>query len=132
VINTATHHRAVLVSDVSREPWNQVRIEAEASGLTVRVWVLRALRRACGLPEAGEVERPFGGPKRKKLREQEQEEMRRQAVEARSLSEVCGPTRRGDTVFVCKLQPGHAGECSPTPPRSTGSDRTKGRLNLGK
>jgi hypothetical protein len=103
----------VLVRDVSRELWDQVRIEAEASGLTKRVWVLRALRRACGLPEYGEVERPFGGPKRRELREREQEELRRQQAEARLA--ICGPTHRDGVLFMCKLPRGHAGECSPNP-----------------
>jgi hypothetical protein len=109
--------RGMSVAAVSLEPRRQVRIDAEASGLTVRVWTLRALRRACGLPEFGEIERGMGRPKKSQRTAVEQEKMRRQAVEARNLPAVCGPTRHNGVAFVCKLPPNHPGECAPLPTR---------------
>ena len=90
---------------VSLELRHQVRIEAEASGLTVRVWMLRALRRACGLPEHGEIERGMGRPRKSQRAAVEQEQLRRAAVETRPA--ICGPARRRDgALLICKLQPG--------------------------
>jgi hypothetical protein len=113
--------RDVSVRCVSLELRQQIRIDAEASGLTVRVWMLRALRRACGLPETGEIERGMGRPRRARQVEIEQEQARRERVEARRPA-ICGPARSAGELFICKLPPGHAGECSPTPqdPQSAG------------
>jgi hypothetical protein len=103
------------MAQVSPELWRQVHIEAEASGLTVRVWALRALRRACGLPEEGEIERGMGRPRRARQAEIEQEQTRRERVEARYPA-ICGPARHAGELFICKLPPGHAGTCSPDTP----------------
>ena len=112
--------KAVHVRDVSMELWNQLGIEAEAASVTRRVWVLRALRRECGLPEHGEIERGMGRPTDRQREELEQEALRRQAVEQRIQEierqpAICGPVHRGGMAFVCKLKPGHDGECTPDP-----------------
>ena len=106
---------------VSLELRQQIRIDAEASGLTVRVWMLRALRRACGLPEEGEIERGMGRPRRARRAEIEQEQVRRERIEARAQAApaICGPARRAGELFICRLPPGHAGDCSPGVPSPT-------------
>jgi hypothetical protein len=84
--------------------------------------MLRALRRACGLPEEGEIERGMGRPRRARRAEIEQEQMRRAAVEQRireieaKHAALCGPKVRNGVAFLCKQPPGHAGECFRTPP----------------
>jgi hypothetical protein len=106
------------VAAVSLELRRQIRIDAEASGLTVRVWMLRALRRACGLPEAGEIERGMGRPRRSQQAAIAQEQVRRERVEARPVPApfICGPARRDGALFICRLPAGHTGDCSSDAP----------------
>jgi hypothetical protein len=106
------------MAQVSPELWRQVHIDAEASGLTVRVWALRALRRACGLPEAGEIERAMGRPKQSARAAVQQEQVRREKIEARAQAApaICGPARSAGELFICRLPPGHAGDCAPDSP----------------
>jgi hypothetical protein len=86
--------------------------------LTVRVWMLRALRRACGLPEEGEIERGMGRPKQSQRTAVQQEQERRERIEARPVvaPSICGPARRDGALFICRLPSGHAGDCAPDAP----------------
>jgi hypothetical protein len=110
--------RQISMAQVSPELWRQVHIDAEASGLTVRVWALRALRRACGLPEEGEIERAIGRPKQSQRTAEEQERVRRERIEARPVPApaICGPARRAGELFICRLPAGHAGDRAPDAP----------------
>jgi hypothetical protein len=53
------------IKRVSQDLMYQIRLEAEAGGVTMRAWVLRTLREVCGLPLDGEeVPRRGRSPKR--------------------------------------------------------------------
>ena len=57
-----SNYQQLHIKRVSPRLMYQIRLEAEAAGVTMRAWVLGTLREVCGLPRDGEEAPRRGRP----------------------------------------------------------------------
>ena len=111
---------ALHVRQVSDRFMRQVKLESEAAGVPMRVWVLELVCKAIGMdPADASTAKRNGKPSRAEQAEEAREQAERQAVidawEQRKTCEAPNTDAAGG-MFFCKLARDHAGDCAPAPP----------------